>query len=218
MFSYCGDVLFPVIALGQIESLMAENVLEFERLASAQRHSEVVTLLKRAFEGFPKAHQAPFSILHASRQGSGMDSQFRLWTLKWEPVSGWTDTEIGIKAESVLLSALGSGHQVLTSYEAMWSEKMGRTSRVVFGAFCDALRSGADPYTGGVPQVARLYRRGAARHIGVLYQGRRYLRGMQVPPHFNLSSVEWRNDLFELCDGVSMERLTAAQHHARPTI
>ncbi len=105
-----------------------------------------------------------------------MDSQFRLWTLKWEPVSGWTDTEIGLKAESVLLSALGSGHQVLTSYEAMWSEKMGRTSRGVFGAFCDALRSGADPYTGGAPQIARLYRQGTARHIGVLHQGKRYLR------------------------------------------
>ncbi len=62
MFSYCGDVLFPVIALGQIESLMAEDILDFEQLSSTQRHSEVATLLKGAFDGFPKAHQSPFSI------------------------------------------------------------------------------------------------------------------------------------------------------------
>lgn len=141
IFSYCGDVLFPVITLGQIESLIAEGILGFEHLTGVQRHSEVVTLLKVAFKRFPEAHHIPFSIFHANREESGMDSRFSLWILNWIPSSGWTDTKIAVSTESVLLSALGSGHQVVTSCEAKWSSQMGRTSRGVFGAFCDAPRS-----------------------------------------------------------------------------
>jgi hypothetical protein len=219
IFSYCGDVLFPVITLGQIESLIAEGILGFEHLTSEERHTEVAKVVKVAFKTFPGTHQNPFSVLHANREGSGMDSRFRLWILNWTSVNGWTDTEIAVKTESVLLSALGSGHQVITSWEDKWSRQMGPTSRGVFGAFCDALRSGVDPYSGGAPQIARIYRQGTAHHIGVLYQGRRHLRGIEVPPvNFNLRSVEWRNELFELCDGISMERMNTAQRQQRPTI
>jgi hypothetical protein len=218
IFSYCGDVLFPVIVLGQIESLITEGVLGFQHLSSEGREAEIVKLVKATFETFPEKHRNPFSILHASREGSGMDSRFRLWSLSWASRGGWTHTEIEMRAKSVLLTTVGSGLQVVTGWEDKWSRRMGSTSRGVFGSFCEAMRSSTDPNTGGAPQIARIYRQGEARHMGVIYQGKRYLRGMEVTDTMDLRSVEWRNELFELCDGTSMERMPTAQPQPKPKI
>jgi hypothetical protein len=218
IFSYCGDVLFPIIVLGQIESLIADGISNSRHLSSEGRSAEIVRLVKAAFEAFPRKHRNPFSILHASREGASMNSRFRLWSLGWASQGEWAHTEVQLRTKSVLLTAVGSGHQVVTFWEEKWSRQMGPTSRGVFGSFCEALRSSEDPRTGGAPQIARIYRQGEARHVGVIYQGRRYLRGMEVASNLDLRRVEWRNELFELCDGLSMERLASAQPQPRPKL
>jgi hypothetical protein len=161
-----GMCFFQSLYWGQIESLIAEGISNFRHLSSEERSAEIVRLVKAAFQTLPEKHRNPFSILHASRERARMNSRFRLWSLGWASQGGWAHTEVHLKTESVLPTAVGSGRQMVTSREEKWSRQMGPTSRGVFGSFCEALRSSEDPRTGGAPQIARIYRQGEARHLG----------------------------------------------------
>jgi hypothetical protein len=53
--------------------------------------------------------------------------------------------------------------------------------------------------------------------FGIIYQNARYLLGLPTASEEAvLMEVEWRNELFERCDALSMERISGAQRHARP--
>jgi hypothetical protein len=145
-----------------------------------------------------------------------MASRFRLWRLDWSQARGWTDQEIALPTESALVLAVGSGADVVTRWDDEWRRRLGRTSRSVFSAFCDALRSKGDPRTGGAPQLVGLYRTGVAHTFGVISDGRRYVCGLAVPESSAVESLEWRNELFERLDGRTLELLPGAQRQPRP--
>ena len=216
LFGYCGDVLFPSVFLAQFLTI---QVLQ-DQLASsaAARHDHFSALARRCFDSYPKALRHDFQILHAARESSGMNSTFRLWSSHWTPASGWDDTEVPIPTESVLVLAIGSGEETIRNHDAGWRRSAGaRTSRGVFGAFCEALASRTNHHSGGPPQLVALYRKGPAEHLGVLHQGQRCLLGVPLPQReASTLHVEWRNDLFERCDPASMRPLPGAQKHARP--
>ena len=91
-----------------------------------------------------------------------------------------------------------------------------KTSRNVFSAFCDSLESRDDLLSGGSPQLVVLYRTGSAKTIGIIHDGKRYLNGLPVESSSLLNEIEWRNRLFERCDGKSMTLLKGAQKQPRP--
>ena len=101
--------------------------------------------------------------------------------------------------------------QTLAEYTTGW-----RTSRSVFSGFCGALASGEDSFTGGAPQLVGLYRQMAGQTFGVIYSGAQYVFGFKVTDSGLASSLDWRNALFERCDGLTMERHESAQLHSRP--
>ncbi len=123
-----------------------------------------------------------------------------------------------IPEASGIIKAWGSGEAAVARWYERWlsTRQGGRTSRSVFSAFCDALASGDDPFTGGAPQLVGLYRQGVGETLGVVFQGVRYILGVPIQDLALVTSVEWRNALFERCDGHSMERLEGAQRHGRP--
>jgi hypothetical protein len=87
----------------------------------------------------------------------------------------------------------------------------------VFSGLCDAIAGGEDPLTGGAPQLAGIYRTASAEFFGVVWSGARYVMGTPdslaaVDPR----AIEWRNRLFERCDGTTLLLLSGAQRHARP--
>jgi hypothetical protein len=128
------------------------------------------------------------------------------------------DDAVMLPSESVLVLTVGSGESTVARYDAAWRKtEVGRTSRAVFSAFCEALKSGADHFSGGAPQLVGIYRRGHGETFGVIYQGERYVLGVSISSdQAGKLAVEWRNELFERCDGPSMERLEGAQRHSRP--
>jgi hypothetical protein len=86
---------------------------------------------------------------------------------------------------------------------------VGRTSRAVFSAFCDSFRSGTDSFSGGAPQLVGLYRKGVGESFGIIYQNARYLFGVPAgPDEAALMALEWRNELFERCDVLSLLSFT----------
>ena len=120
-------------------------------------------------------------------------------------------------ARSDVLSELGSGASVFHDYFRAWSQSdAGGTSRAVFSALADAIRSGRDRRTGGAPQLVGLYRKGSARPIGVVWEGRRWLFGMEVRDEGSLINVTWHNALFEIADPVALARHERAQLQPRP--
>jgi len=147
-----------------------------------------------------------------------MTSAFHLWRTDWSFATGWTDQEINLPTESVLVVAVGSGESNVASYDARWRHsEAGRTSRSVFSAFCDSLKSGNDLFSGGAPQLVGLYRTGVGESFGIVYRGQRHLLGLPVgQAEAAAVDVEWRNELFERCDGSTMDSVGGAQRHARP--
>jgi len=113
---------------------------------------------------------------------------------------------------SGLLLATGSGETTLKKFYEKWNNsEIGNTSRNVFGAFCDALKSGGDPRSGGAPQLVGLYREGTAKSFGIIFNNERYLFGLPVNSDAEWEKVEWRNELFERCNAESRTILEGAQ-------
>ena len=54
------------------------------------------------------------------------------------------------------------------------------------------------------------------RIYGIIYDGKRYLLGMQVSKESVFQNVEWRNELFELCDGATGRKLEGAARQPNP--
>lgn len=216
IFGYCGDVMFPSLVLGQLESLLNSSVLFASREPPNERHEVIVRMIQSSLESYPATRRADFSIIHGAREHAGLQSLFHLWKLDWSAQLGWADTGVDLPNESRVALALGSGAGAFVEWEKRWQRPLGRVSRAVFGAFCDALESGADPKTGGAPQLVRLYRDGPGSVVGVISEGQRFIYGISVPPGEGVHSVEWRNTQFERCDANTMAILESAQRQPRP--
>jgi hypothetical protein len=215
IFGYCGDVLFPSLVLGQVQSLLGGTLFTRDEGASV-RHSAVIELIKRSFSTFPIESRQEFTILHGARDGSRMKSAFHLWRLDWAAETGWQEQRLTLPTVSALVLAVGSGARVTTEWNEEWCRKLGRTSRSVFGSFCDALQSGSDARTGGAPQLVGLYRFGQGRTFGILYKETRFIHGLPLEKCLDVTSIEWRNTLFERCDCGTMERSSDAQRQPYP--
>ena len=208
-FVFSGDVAVPAAVLNRVSRDATTPK------TAAGRHCRLV---EATSADFGSALSREFEILHASRDGEGIGTRFYLWRTSFAPVSGMNDLPEALPTDSVLALALGSGSAPVLRQDVKWrNSDVGRTSRAVFSAFCDALVSGADPYSGPPPQLAALYRKGNGEDIGVVFGGRCYLRGREISPQdAGAEIVEWRNELFERCDPANGARLKGAQRHARP--
>jgi hypothetical protein len=216
LFGYTGDVLFPFIFLSQISDFI--NVSNWTASNAEERHARFIQFAESALDNYPETQRNSFSFLHCTREHHGLQSRFHLWNTGWAPSTGWFDSKYKIPSESSLVGALGSGKGTIEEFDRQWrASDVGRTSRGIFSAFCDAILSDKDQLSGGAPQLVGLYRRGSGEHFGVIHEGVRYLGGL--PLNDQLASalrVEWRNNLFERCDAASMQLLAGAQRHARP--
>lgn len=215
VFAFCGNVSVPRELLLSIETTgLATN------LSAHERHHAVIQRLRAVLHVRGATSADSFSILHGSRDGSNMGAAFRLWRVDWSGPGPLVDIAENLPAHSVLAISAGSGKHVINRHYDRWTvSDVGRTSRAVFSAFCESLEVGADPMSGGAPQVVALVRSGPADHIGVIYRKARYVRGKLVAlDEATTFPVVWRNQLFERCEPVTMRALPGAQRHARPKL
>jgi hypothetical protein len=212
VFGYCGAVLFPSLVLGQLTELIDAGLLFPPNATPETKFEAIVAKIKSALADFPES-QYGFSIAYATRRGEGFTASFAIATLIWQPGKGWQEQWFPSPHHSDLLFAYGSGAQVAQDFHRTWkATEVGRTSRAVFSAFCDAIASGKDPGSGGPPQVVGLYLRRPAQSFVIAHDDVCYLYGLsangQVGDH-----IECLNSLFEKCtpSGRPIER-----RHARP--
>ena len=211
IFGYCGDVLFPSLALGQFTETADRNLID----NAATRHASLVSVLKLSFQHRHNAPTYDFNILHAAREDEGMGAAFRIWRLTYSASArSWTDDEILLsRSHSGLLAALGSGGSSVEEFDGKLSHtSQGRTSRAVFWAFCDALKSKQDPLSGGAPQLAGLYRKGAPKVFGLSYDGQRYFQGLPLERGI-FYNIEWRDELFQRINAEDLSVVEGAKLH-----
>lgn len=220
VFGYCGDVVFPSLVLNQIVDLVGRGLLWDAKTDAEKRHAAVVDYLKTSFA---RRHNAPnhsFTVLHVSRQGSSFDCKFLAWRTEYYSQSHtWVDTQIDTSdvGKSKVIAALGSGNKALTKEIAAWqSTTQGETARAIFSAFCDALEAGADPLTGGMPQLVSLDRKSAGKLVGFIDADTRYLHGLPVHYTPAQDKIEWVDRLFNRISPQTLERLSRSQRYVRP--
>jgi hypothetical protein len=219
IFGYCGEVLFPSLILSQLADLIGRGLLWSGDCSSIDRHLIVVGYLKSALARRHNAPNRDFTIVHCSRSGSGLDSDFNMWRLDYRAASNsWSDTaiEIAHSKNSKFLVAFGSGSDVLKKSIARWNATpQGETARALFSAFCDALDTGEDPLSGGMPQIVSLDRKTNGKVIGFVSQDTRYIHGVPVEASPTLANIEWVDRLFQRISPDTLQLLSGAQRHAR---
>lgn len=219
IFGYCGDVLYPTLALGQLGDLVDRGLLWDRAVDADARHTKFFEYVK---DSFGRRHNAPeydFTIVHCSRDGLGLAGTFHIWKVSYRArFREWLDerVNIGNPIQSTVLLQLGSGRQALDHEITAWSvSSQGGTSRSIFSAFCDSLEKGQDPLSGGMPQIVSLDRRSGGQVIGFIAEGTRYLYGLPIQALPELASIMWVDSLFQRMSPETGALLPNAQRHAR---
>jgi hypothetical protein len=221
LYGFCGSVNFPAGAI----SLLVQDI-DAGRLFSAKddldaRQRKVIgfldTGLRDALHTPAGRYVSAFTILHAARERVGLKSTFRLWVISWSPFESWQVSEVPMPQHSKLLYEDGSGATALRIEHDHWQRSdVSKTSRAIFSAFCDALHTGRDNYSGGAPQLGGLFRKFAGKYFGVIFGKRRYYQGQVITRQYIPTDTEWFNETFERADPSTAARLQNAQRQPRP--
>ena len=217
ILGYCGDVLFPSIVLGQIVE-MADRGLLFPSDASCKnRFESIKEALVQQFQRYPHMVKEivadRLQILHICRAPNN-NTSFTCWLMEWSRADGWSGKEYAVPAQSGILKVLGSGGpEFQTNLQRYQQGPDCGTSRCIFHCFCDTLYNIKDSQCGGSPQLVGIYRKPGSGGIayGIIKDRKRYFLGASIGNDVSHLGVEWRNDLFELCDGATMKRIHGAQ-------
>jgi hypothetical protein len=216
ILGYCGDVLFPSIVLGQIVEMADAGLLFDSEASSKQRFEAIKEKLVQQFHKYPLMEAEitadTLKVLHISRDPID-NLSFSCWTISWRRANGWSGEERSLPGRSDVLEVLGSGAcEFRTNMDRYQKSGNPGTSRNVFHCFCDTLRNIKDNRCGGSPQLVGLYRKPDSSGIsyGVITNKKRFFLGAGVDD-VAVAGTEWRNDLFERCDGGTMKKLDDAQ-------
>lgn len=217
ILGYCGDVVFASQTLAQALDMLDNGMLPTDEACTPdERLAAITDFLSRSFETYPDGQKRPFHVLYATRLGTGSKSSFVVMEVSWSKESGWSSITHALPPFSDVVVALGSGRGKFRNAAKRWgTSDIGGTSRAIYSAFCDHVASGDDPATGGAPQLVGLYRKGPAITYGVIHAGSRWISGAPVAASGS-AATEWRDNLFQRCDGENLDVLSDAQRHARP--
>jgi hypothetical protein len=213
---YVGDVLFPALVLPGALDRIDRQVFR----ADGATVEGLISVLRREWRDYPAELRRPVIIYIGHRVGERMLAEFRLTELsnKDGGIDSWWTRDIPVLPASNWLVIDGSGRAAIKEALEAWQKSAAAgTSRSIFSAFVDAVVSGVDPFSGGSPQLASLYRIGAGRLLGIIHRNQRYFAGMQLIGDEAVETVEWRNARFERADGRTKSLLSGARAQPRPS-
>jgi len=211
ILGYCGDVLYPTIIINQILSMGEEDILFKKDATRHERANIIFDELKRKFNEYPSetVKTDSIQIIHVSRDN---EVDFICNIFSWSTKTGWTINEQKIPDSSDKVIVLGSGKdEFYARYLDYLRGSSGKTSRALFQCLSHSLFEIKDLKCGGSPQLVGLYNKFNGQKIGVIYQNRRFFLGKEMDKSEIINNIEWRNELFERCDGKSKKILDGAQ-------
>lgn len=222
ILGYCGDVLFPTMVLSQMVEMGDRGLLFSPTWTCKEKFEAIKEKLVQQFHRYPRMVKGiaanTVQVLHISRDPTD-NLKFSCWLIEWNREKGWSGENRPLPPKSGVLLSLGSGAKEFNKNLVRYNEGPEKgTSRSVFHCFCDTLFNIEDKHCGGAPQLVGIYRKpgSAAITYGVIRDKTKYFLGATIDDNVDLSGVEWRNDLFELCDGKVMKRREEAQPQPDP--
>ncbi len=217
ILGYCGDVLFPMMVLSQVTEMTDRGLFFPENASCKERFELIKEKLVHQFDKYPKMVRGivsdVFQIIHISRDLED-NLKFECRLIEWSRSKGWSGKEIKMPENSDILFVLGSGANEFRDNYKRYNEGPDKgTSRSVFHCFCDTLFNIKDIACGGAPQLVGVYRKPGSSAItfGIIIDKIRYYLGTQLDNNVDLKCIEWRNDLFEICEGKTMRKMMNAQ-------
>ena len=218
VIGYCGDVLFPSIVINQLVDLADNGLLFPIKPSNEEMFSAFYDSFKVQFLNYPSEISGitanSLEVLFACRNG---ETDFFCRKLKWlKSNNTWTTENVSFSMHSDKLFVIGSGKTEFEQrFEQFKISNESKTSRAVFQCFCETLENMTDNYCGGAPQLVGLYNRFNSKQFGIIHKNKRYLHGVELTNVADYNVVEWRNKLFEICDGTTKEIKPNAQRQPR---
>lgn len=217
ILGYCGDVLFPTMVLSQITEMADRKLLFSDEASAKERFEAIKEKLVQQFHQYPRLvgeiTTRILQVIHISRDPKD-NLKFECRLIEWTREKGWAGKNISLPKASGVLFSLGSGAKEFNENLARYEEGSDSgTSRSVFHCFCDTLFNIKNKQCGGAPQLVGIYRKpkSPAFAFGIIKNKQRYFLGAPVGNDVEYDAIEWRNDLFELCDGKTMNKFEQAQ-------
>jgi hypothetical protein len=213
IFAFCGDVLFPTIAIPQIIQ-QADKMMLYPEACTVEGKFEILTTkIAESITRYPKSQTAgSFTILYATRDHK---KDFHCYRLDWSIRTGLSSAKLILPIQSNIVVVLGSGaREFLVNFDGLYNHPKYNnfgTSRTVYHCFTDTLNNIENPQCGGAPQIVGLYRVRNAINFGIVDGEKRFLGGSEINNHENAKFVEWRNENFERIDPRTMQILDSAQ-------
>lgn len=210
IIGYCGDVHYTSMKINQILKMEKNNLLFSSSCNGSERSEVIYRELKNNFIDYPTNFLGKsINVLHLSRDN---ETDFLCSIFKWNESEGWSKKSIPIPDYSDKVTILGSGKdEFYDRYLKYLAGNSGKTSRALFQCLCHTLLKIKDLHCGGAPQLVGLFNNGNGVDFGVFYQGKKYYLGSELEDLEQVNNINWRNELFECCDGLSGERLAGAQ-------
>jgi hypothetical protein len=219
VFGYCGDAYFPPMILRQVTEQLDAGLLCADNADSRMRHDAFLTAMKTAISRVGgKPPRLNFTVYHGARDLCKMDSEFLLWETKYfYRDDRWTDNRKDLKqSHSYIVQVDGTGATSIELHNDRWqSTAAAQTSRSGVWAFFDSLRSKADKFSGGPPQIVGIWRINAGRPFGVVWNYWPHLAGLRATGDLSNPTVRWFDETFEPCDAQG-NRLNQNKAHPRP--
>jgi hypothetical protein len=214
ILGYCGDVLFPTIVLNQIIELGDNGLLFNDSDRCDDKFMAIKNYLTKSLSNYPRGES--FNILYGSRESH----EFSMYTLEWNKHTNlWNNNKVQFPHYSDTVLILGSGKAEFTAkFSAYKDSDIQKTSRAVFQCFCDTLSEIKNPYCGGAPQLVGLYQKWNGINFGIISKNKRYFCGVEVLENEKLDLLQWRNEEFEICSGITMKKLVTAQRQPNPIL
>jgi hypothetical protein len=217
IFAYCGDVLFPIQTLSQITEMIDSDLIAKESDTIDIWTKKIVSIMDVGFKTYPPSARRKFDILYCMRDKEGLSSRFHINKISFNPSIAPVISSIDIPNCSEAVVVLGSGTLSMKKHLELWKgSDISNTSRMVFSAFCDSLKSGIDHLSAGPPQLVGLWRKWPPKTFGMIWNQQRYFYGTEVQAAATLGQVRWHNELFEICDPETLARKPDAQVQPRP--
>ncbi|PIQ49790.1 MAG: hypothetical protein COW03_03095 [Cytophagales bacterium CG12_big_fil_rev_8_21_14_0_65_40_12] len=211
ILGYCGDVVYPTLILNQILDMDRDGILFPKDSTNIERSRIIYKELTKKFDTYPSkgVMDDSLEIIHVSRQG---ETDFLCNVYKWTKSKGWEIIPKEILGSSDKVIILGTGEsEFYNRYLDYYRGLNGKTSRALFQCLTHSLLKMKDLKCGGSPQLVGLYNRFNGKNFGVIYENKRYYLGKEIEPDEIVNNIEWRNELFERCDGLTTKILDGAQ-------
>lgn len=222
ILAFCGDMLFPSMAISQIMEFADEGLLFPSNATSGQKAKAIAQKLRYQFLSYPKDVKEitadSLSIFHGSRDTTD-NKRFHANLITWSKKFPWKAQSIPMPSKSGTLFVGGTGRPDFDSKYACYQDGPNKeTSRNVFHCFYDALVNTTVDSVGGAPQVAGIIRKrySPAFYQGLIYRRAKFFLGSKINELNNFDCIQWTNKNFEICDGVSGKRKPKAKSQKNP--